>query len=80
VIFCSFLTFQIYLSEAKIAETREKQKEFEKSSTELLEKLKKITDKRVRCEEAAKEMTTEAEQVRRGIFFVWPGTDVMIFG
>jgi hypothetical protein len=25
-------------------------------------------------------MTTEAEQVRRGIFFVWPGTDVMIFG
>ncbi len=47
----------------KIEETKEKQKEFEKNSSELLEKLKKISDKREKCENAAKEMSTEMEQV-----------------
>ena len=51
------------MCEMKIEETRAQQKEFEKNSTELLEKLKKISDKREKCENAAKEMTAELEQV-----------------
>ena len=47
----------------KIEEVKEQQKEFEKNSTELLEKLKKISDKREKCEVAAKDLTLELEAV-----------------
>ena len=42
----------------------EKQKEFEKSSSELVEKLKKITEKREKLEAEAKETSTEVDKVR----------------
>ena len=57
------LSFQIFLAETKVAETREKQKEFEKSSSELVEKLKKITEKREKLEAGAKETSAEMDKV-----------------
>jgi SMC interacting uncharacterized protein involved in chromosome segregation len=64
---CVFLRLQIYLAEMKVAETKEKQKEFEKSSTELLEKLTKITQKREERENEAKEMAAEMDKVSHSI-------------
>ena len=59
----NFNFFQIYLCEMKIEQVKEQQKEFEKNSTELLEKLKKISDKREKCEVAAKDLSSELEAV-----------------
>ena len=47
----------------KIEQVKEQQKEFEKNSTELLEKLKKISDKREKCDVAAKDLSSELEAV-----------------
>lgn len=52
------------MAETRVAETKEKQKEFEKSSSELVEKLKKITEKREKLEAEAKETSTEVDKVR----------------
>lgn len=56
---------RIYLSEVKIEETKAQQKEFEKNSTELLEKLKAITEKKEEKESFAKEQSTSLEQLTK---------------
>jgi hypothetical protein len=55
---------RVYLSEKAVEETQAKKEEFERSCSELMEKLKAIMDEKADSENSIKEMADKVEKVK----------------